>query len=141
MDDEDDDGDNIPDRFDPDNVDTDRDGIPDSADPDDDNDGILDRDDPDDDGNGIPDLFEAPLRHIDRTLDSDRDGIPDYLDDDDDNDGIPDSKGRFFYRSSVCKCSSVSLSVSVWLLLFGLVVSYDKWTGTQFLLVSISQTC
>lgn len=59
--------------------DTDGDGLPDYLDADDDGDNVLTKDenpDPNEDGN----LTDA--------LDTDADGIPNYLDDDDDNDGI-----------------------------------------------------
>merc|ERR1712154_269278 len=51
--------------------DNDGDGLPDNVDPDDDNDGILDEDDPDDDNDGI--------------LDVDEDSYDDDDDDDDDD--------------------------------------------------------
>merc|ERR1712242_230960 len=53
--------------------DNDGDGLPDSVDPDDDNDGILDEDDPDDDNDGILDVDEDDDDHDDDDDDDDDD--------------------------------------------------------------------
>ena len=96
--DEDSDGDGIPDDdegtddADDDGIpnyldeDSDGDGIPDEVegDVDSDGDGIPDYLDLDSDGDGIPDATEG-------AGDADGDGIPNYLDEDSDGDGIPDS--------------------------------------------------
>lgn len=62
-----------------DDDDTDGDGIPNYLDPDDDGDNVLTKDEnPDPNGDGI----------LDDAQDTDGDGIPDYLDNDDDGDGV-----------------------------------------------------
>lgn len=62
-----------------DDDDTDGDGIPNYLDPDDDGDNVLTKDEnPDPNGDGV----------LDDAQDTDGDGIPDYLDNDDDGDGV-----------------------------------------------------
>lgn len=77
-----DDNDGIPAELDIDianNNDTDGDGLPNFIDPDDDGDNVLTKDEnPDPNGDG----------NFDDAQDTDADGIPDYLDADDDGDGI-----------------------------------------------------
>ncbi|MBT8091409.1 MAG: OmpA family protein, partial [Gammaproteobacteria bacterium] len=84
------DGDEIANGTDPDNQDTDGDGIPDNIENTDaDNDGINDAADTDSDNDSIPDGVEAgPVPGT--PLDSDNDGAADFVDPDSDNDGIPD---------------------------------------------------
>jgi uncharacterized repeat protein (TIGR01451 family) len=80
---EDTDGDGIPDYLD---SDADGDGIPNAVEGsgDADNDGLPNYLDTDSDGDGIPDIVEG-------TGDPDDDGLPNFLDADSDGDGIPDA--------------------------------------------------
>ena len=104
----DEDNDGVPNSFEDlnmdgnlDNDDTDGDSIPNYLDPDDDGDGVPTADesgdtdgdsipnylDPDDDGDSVLTIYEDPTL----PRDTDGDSIPDYLDNDDDGDGIETS--------------------------------------------------
>ena len=102
--DDDADGDGIPNDDDEFPYDTDNDGIPNLRDPDDDNDMVLDGDDAfpndpteskDSDGDGIGDNGDAFADDPNEWLDTDSDGIGNNADADDDNDGYLDADDAF----------------------------------------------
>ena len=86
------------------NEDSDGDGIPDSDDAfpldpneslDTDGDGVGDNADSDDDGDGVPDYSDAFPTNPEETLDTDGDGVGNNADSDDDGDGVPDYSDAF----------------------------------------------
>jgi beta-glucanase (GH16 family) len=86
------------------NEDSDGDGIPDSDDAfpldpneslDTDGDGVGDNADSDDDGDGVPDYSDAFPTNPEETLDTDGDGVGNNADSDDDGDGVPDYGDAF----------------------------------------------
>ena len=87
------DGDGLGDRFE--DNDDDGDGIPDVEDAhpyDTDNDGMDNRHDPDDDNDGVPDVDDGLPLVAGESVDTDGDGIGNNADTDDDNDGVPDTE-------------------------------------------------